>query len=126
VAESLLFHTRTLSIIGDVLRIALPKSAGDSPSFGDLAEARDERGGVRIAQVVKLDDEVASLQVFSGAKGLTTRAKVRFLGHPPDVAFSSNILGRVFSGDGAHLDRHRIAGWRKLRGAGHPVPALGP
>jgi len=40
VPESILFHTRTLSIIGDILRIALPKSEGDSPSFGDLAEVR--------------------------------------------------------------------------------------
>ncbi len=102
--ESVLFHTRTLSIIGNILRIALPKSEGDGPSFGDLAEVRDEQGRPRIAQVVKLDDGVASLQVFAGAKGLTTRAKVRFLGHPPDVAFSSNILGRVFGGDGAPLD----------------------
>ena len=102
--EAVLFHTRTLSIIGDILRIALPKSGGEGPSFGDLAEVHDETGGRRIAQVIKLDDEVASLQVFSGAKGLSTRARVRFLGHPPDVVFSSNILGRIFGGDGAPLD----------------------
>ena len=76
VPESILFHTRTLSIIGNIIRIALTKSVGDSPSFGDLAEVRDEQGGLQIAQVVKLDDEVASLQVFSGAQGLTTRAKI--------------------------------------------------
>jgi hypothetical protein len=81
--ESLLFHTRTLSIVGDVLRIALPKDADEGPSFGDLAEIRDEHGRPRIAQVVKLDEDAASLQVFAGAKGLTTSAKVRFLGHPP-------------------------------------------
>ena len=102
--EAVLFHTRTLSIIGDILRIALPKSGGEGPSFGDLAEVRDEDGKPRIAQVIKLDDEVASLQVFSGAKGFSTRARVRFLGHPPDVVFSSNILGRDFGGDGAPLD----------------------
>ena len=104
VPESILYHTRTLSIIGNIVRLALTKSTGDSPSFGDLAEVRDEQGGLRIAQVVKLDDEVASLQVFSGTQGVTTRAKIRFLGHPPDVAFSSNILGRAFGGDGTPLD----------------------
>jgi V/A-type H+-transporting ATPase subunit B len=102
--ESLLFHTRTLSIVGDVLRIALPKDADEGPSFGDLAEIRDEHGRPRIAQVVKLDEDAASLQVFAGAKGLTTSAKVRFLGHPPDVVFSANILGRVFGSDGAPMD----------------------
>ena len=65
---------------------------------------RDEQGGLRIAQVVKLDDEVASLQVSLGTQGITTRAKICFLGHPPDVAFSSNILGRAFGGDGTPLD----------------------
>jgi len=102
--DTMLFHTRILSIIGNVVRIALGESVGDRPSFGDLAEVRDEQGRLRIAQVVKLDDGVASLQIFSGAQGLTTRAKIRFLGHPPDVAFSPNILGRVFGGEGAPLD----------------------
>jgi len=92
------FHTRTLSILGDVLRIALPKDADEGPSFGDLAEVRDEQG-----QVVKLDEDAASLQVFTGAKGLTTSAKVRFRGHPPDVVYSNNILGRVFGSHGAPM-----------------------
>ena len=77
IPESIQFHTRILSIIGNVLRIALPKSVDDSPSLGELAEVRDENGGLRVAQVVELDDEVASLQVFSGTQELATRAKVR-------------------------------------------------
>src|SRR5215470_14981090 len=100
--ESLVFHTRTLSILGDVLRIALPKDADEGPSFGDLAEVRDEQGRPRIAQVVKLDEDAASLQVFTGAKGLTTSAKVRFRGHFPDVVYPNNIL--VFGSDGAPMD----------------------
>jgi V/A-type H+-transporting ATPase subunit B len=110
--ESVLLHTRLLSIIGNILRIALPegaKAAGKAPSFGDLAEVRDEAGRPRIAQVIKLDAEGASLQVFSGAKGLTTRAKVRFLDHPPDVAFSPNILGRVFGGPSVNPVRRKLA-----------------
>lgn len=63
----------------------------------------------RIAQAIQLDDEIASLQ-FSGAKGLSTRARVRFLGHPPDVIFSSSILGRAFGKDGTPL-----ASWRAKR-----------
>ena len=75
-----------------------------APRFGDLAEVRDVDGRERLAQVVKLDLQEASLQVFSGSKGISTRATVRFLGHPPDVAFSANILGRVFSGEGKPID----------------------
>jgi len=103
-ADTVLFHTRTLSIVGEILQIALSRYETSGPSFGDLAEVRDEQGRPRIAQVIKLDGEAASLQVFSGTKGLTTRAKVRFLGHPPDIAFSQNILGRIFGGDGAIID----------------------
>ena len=103
-ADTVLFHTRTISIVGEILQIALSRYETSGPSFGDLAEVRDEQGRPRIAQVIKLDGEAASLQVFSGTKGLTTRAKVRFLGHPPDIAFSQNILGRIFGGDGAIID----------------------
>jgi len=105
--DSVLLHTRVLSIVGDMLQIALPKSDGGSaslPSFGDLAEVRDDQDRPRIAQVVKLDEGVASLQIFSGTKGVSTRARVRFLGHPPDVVFSPNILGRVFTGTGRPAD----------------------
>ena len=106
-SEALLVHTRVLSIVGDMLRIALPaasREGAESPCHGDLAEVRDELGRSRLAQVIRLDDGVASLQVFSGSKGLSTRAQVRFLGHPPNVSFSPNILGRVFAGDGTPAD----------------------
>jgi vacuolar-type H+-ATPase subunit B/Vma2 len=95
--SAVIHHTSILSINGDILRIRLPAdtSGGDmAPRFGDLAEVRDVDGRERLAQVVKLDLQEASLQVFSGSKGISTRATVRFLGHPPDVAFSANILGR--------------------------------
>lgn len=77
-SEALLVHTRVLSIVGDMLRIALPaasREGAESPCHGDLAEVRDELGRSRLAQVIRLDDGVASLQVFSGSKGLSTRAQ---------------------------------------------------
>ena len=105
-SEPILLYARVLSIVGDILQIALPQAAaaGDGPRFGDLAEVRDVDGRPRLAQVVRLDEGAASLQVFSGSKGLSTRAQVRFLGHPPRAAFSPNILGRVFGGDGRAVD----------------------
>ena len=50
------------------------------------------------AKVVALDRDIVSLQVFAGGKGLSTDAVVRFLGHPPNVTYSNNILGRIFRG----------------------------
>lgn len=100
-------YNRVLSIIGEVIRIALPEQAEDDaegPRYGDLAIVQDSDGEPRLAQVVKLGAGEASLQVFGGTQGLSTRTHARFLGHPPRVAFSGNILGRVFSGSGAVAD----------------------
>lgn len=106
-ADPHLLHTKVLAIVGDILQIALPRNDGSGtarPAFGDLAEVLDDQDRPRLAQVVKLDEGVASLQIFAGTKGVSTRARVRFLGHPPDVVFSSNILGRVFDGTGKPID----------------------
>ncbi|MGE5152543.1 MAG: V-type ATP synthase subunit B [Bdellovibrio bacteriovorus] len=100
-------YEKVLSIVGDVLRIALPPQTRDDPEgprFGDLALVTEGGSAPRLAQVVRLDEGAASLQVFSGAAGLSTRSNARFLGHPPRVAFSENLLGRVFSGDGSPID----------------------
>ncbi|SHG25982.1 V/A-type H+-transporting ATPase subunit B [Kaistia soli DSM 19436] len=100
-------YDRVLSIIGDVLRVALPVQTRDDPAgprFGDLALVQEGTGGPRLAQVVKIAEGEASLQVFPGTRGLSTRAQTQFLGHAPRVPFSPNILGRVFSGAGTVVD----------------------
>jgi len=56
------------------------------------------------AKVVALDRDIVSLQVFAGGKGLSTDAVVRFLGHPPNVIYSDNIVGRIFRGSGEPID----------------------
>ncbi len=100
-------YDRVLSIIGDVLRIALPRGTAEDPNgprFGDLALVGEAGEAPRLAQVVKLAEGEASLQIFPGSRGLSTRARTRFLGHPPEVAFSPNIFGRVFDGAGRVSD----------------------
>ena len=54
--------------------------------------------------MIGMDRGMASLQVFTGGKGLSTDATVRFLGKPLDVVFSPNILGRIFRGSGEPMD----------------------
>jgi V/A-type H+-transporting ATPase subunit B len=73
-------------------------------AFGDLAIVENVDGVTCLAKVIELDEDVVTLQVFAGGKGLSTEATVRFLGHPLDVTYSDNILGRVFNGSGEPID----------------------
>ncbi len=97
--RKLVRHTRITSIVGDILTVR----AADV-GLGDLAVVENWDGELSLAQTVRVRRDEASLQVFSGGKGLSTAAKVRFLGRPMQVAYSPNILGRVFSGAGAPID----------------------
>ena len=92
-------HTRVLEIVGDTIRVKAQGAA-----FGDLAIVENVDGETSQAKVVALDGDIVSLQVFTGGKGLSTRAVVRFLGHPPNVIYSDNILGRIFKGSGEPFD----------------------
>ena len=101
-SQPFLRYSKILEIAGEVIRVRLPE---DSPArFGDIAIVEGADGWRSIAQIIHLDRDSASLQVYSGTKGLGTDASVRFLGHPMQALFSANIMGRVFSGAGVALD----------------------
>jgi V/A-type H+-transporting ATPase subunit B len=97
--DALIRHTRVLEIVGDMIRVRATDVA-----LGDLAVVENADGEVSTASVVELDRDIASLQVFAGGKGVSTDARVRFLGHPAKVTFSDYILGRVFRGSGEPID----------------------
>lgn len=96
------------------------KVRASGPALGDLALLENVDGTVSTSEVVGLDRDIVSLQVYVGGKGLSTEARVRFLGHGKQVTFSSNILGRIFDGAGEPIDG-------KPSLAGDPViPTGGP
>ncbi len=97
--NDLVRYTRVLAIVGDLLKVRA-RDAG----FGDLAMVENRNGEQSLAQVIQLEGDEVSLQVFAGGRGISTDAKVRFFGHPMQVAYSSNILGRVFRGSGEPID----------------------
>ena len=97
--QELTYHTEVLGIVGDILRVRA-RDVG----FGDLAVVENWDGATSLAQVVELQDDSVSLQVFAGGKGLSTQARVRFLGHPFRVPYSANILGRVLNGAAETID----------------------
>ncbi|MBV0932388.1 V-type ATP synthase subunit B [Marinobacterium weihaiense] len=108
--QLLVRYSRILEIVGDIVKVHVPEpDEGDVAAigYGDLAlieNTLDPDQPPYMAQVIQLERSSVSLQVFSGTKGLSTKAGVRFLGHPMQVTFSPNILGRAFSGSGRAID----------------------
>ncbi|MBF0189024.1 MAG: V-type ATP synthase subunit B [Magnetococcales bacterium] len=106
-AEAYVRYARILEIAGDIIRVEVPSTVhaeGDGPCFGDLALVEDPGGARSPAQVIALREESVTLQLFEGAKGISTRATVRFLGHAMQAPCSENVLGRVLRGSGEPMD----------------------
>ncbi|TWU08813.1 V-type sodium ATPase subunit B [Symmachiella macrocystis] len=103
--DELTFFTRVLSIVGDILKVRA-KNIG----LGDLAVVENWDGDRSLAQVIEIQEDEVSLQVFTGGKGLSTEARVQFLGHASQVTYSENVLGRVFDGAGEPIDGGPLLG----------------
>nr|WP_319265474.1 V-type ATP synthase subunit B [uncultured Draconibacterium sp.] len=58
----------------------------------------------RLAQVVKIEGDLVTLQIFSGTEGIPTNAEVVFLGHAPQLAVSDELAGRFFNAYGQPID----------------------
>lgn len=92
-------YSRIESIAGNVIVIR-----ADGVRYGDLAQVNTSFG-VSLAEVIKLDEDLVSLQVFAGSRGISNGDEVRFLGKPMQVSYSQSLLGRVFNGSGEPRDR---------------------
>ena len=91
-------YTKIDQVNGNVITV---KAAGIA--YEELAEISTAQGK-SLAQVIKLEDDDVSLQVFAGGRGISVNDEVRFLGHPMQVTFSENLLGRIFDGAGNPRD----------------------
>jgi V/A-type H+-transporting ATPase subunit B len=105
--KALFKYTNILEIVGDIVKIKVPISENGQAAgikFGDLAILENSMGTSSTAQVISMNRDEVSLQVFTGTKGVSTESSVRFLGHPMQATYSENILGRVFDGAGEAID----------------------
>lgn len=105
--KTLMRYTKILEIVGDLVKVQVSSSSDQQDvtvRYGDLAILELSDGEHSLAQVINIDREEVSLQIFSGTKGVSTDASVLFLGHPMQVTYSANILGRVFDGTGNAID----------------------
>ncbi|MBU4346798.1 MAG: V-type ATP synthase subunit B [Candidatus Omnitrophica bacterium] len=109
------FYTNISQIAGDVITVE-----AEGVGYSDIAEVSTQRG-MSLAQVIRLDGKRVSLQVFAGSRGISTGDKVRFLGHPMRIASGDNLLGRIFNGSGAPLDKGPTLSENMIDIAGPPV-----
>jgi V/A-type H+-transporting ATPase subunit B len=91
-------YTKIESITGSVITVK-----AEGVRNGDLAMVSSSQGE-SLANVIKLDRDLVSLQVFAGARGISTGDHVRFLGYPMRISYTENLLGRVFNGSGKPRD----------------------
>ena len=91
-------YTKIESIIGNVITVR-----AEGVRNQDLAEITTSQGK-SYANVIKLDGDLVSLQIFQGGQGVSTGDSVRFLGVPMRVSYSEDLLGRVFDGAGKPRD----------------------
>jgi len=91
-------YSRIESITGNVIAVR-----AEGVKYGELAEV-GTRFGTSLAEVIRLDEELVSLQVFAGGRGVSTGDEVRFLGHPMLVSFTDDLMGRIFDGAGEPRD----------------------
>jgi V/A-type H+-transporting ATPase subunit B len=92
-------YNRIESITGNVITVK-----AEGVSYGELARV-STRFGDSLAEVIRLQDDMVSLQVFAGGRGISTGDEVLFLGHPMKVSFSDDLLGRIFNGAGMPRDK---------------------
>ena len=91
-------YSRIESISGNVISVL-----ASDVRYKDLAVV-ETRFGPSLAEVIRLDGEKVSLQVFNGGRGVSTGDEVRFLGQTMKVSLTDNLLGRIFDGSGKPRD----------------------
>ncbi len=91
-------YSKIDAIAGNVITVS-----AENVKYGDLAVVSSS-SGESLANVIRLNGKNVSLQVFSGGRGVSTGDEVRFLGHPMQVSFSDNLMGRIFTGSGKPRD----------------------
>ena len=92
-------YSNILQIAGDVITVE-----AEGIGYMEIAEVTT-KAGISLSQVIRLDGKLVYLQVFAGSRGISTGDKIRFLGHPMQIATGDDLMGRIFSGSGSPLDK---------------------
>ncbi len=77
--------------------------------------------GGKLAQVVKMNGDTVTLQVFAGTENIATDSEVVFFGEPPTLRVSDELAGRFFNAYGEPLYGGPVAEGEKRQIGGPTV-----
>ncbi len=109
------YYDQISRIAGNVVAV---KASG--VGYGELAVVTGPRGS-SLAQVILLENETVSLQVFAGTQGISTGDRVRFLGHSMQATLGADLFGRIFDGAGRPRDGRPPVEGKVVETGGPPV-----
>ena len=92
-------YNRITNIAGNVISIQ-----AEGVSNGELAVVTSKNSS-STAQVIRIEGDKVSLQVFNGSRGVSTGDEVKFLGKEMQISSSEALLGRIFDGSGIPRDK---------------------
>jgi len=92
------YYDEITGIAGSVVKVT-----ASGVAYEELATITTSQGA-SLAQVIRLESDQVSLQVFAGTQGVSTADRVRFFGRPMQVPFSPDLMGRIFDGAGRPRD----------------------
>ena len=89
------------SINGPLVFIRTPKDV----SFEEKVTLILKNGERRLGNIIRLDDDITTIQVYEGTNGIDTKeVSSFFMGEPLKLKLSPSMLGRIFDGTGNPID----------------------
>lgn len=92
-------HDRIIDLRGNLITVQA-KGVG----LGELARIDLKDGRHVFATVIRIEEDLVTLQVFQNTRGVSTNDRVIFMKRPMEVLYGPTLLGRRFSGSGKPID----------------------
>jgi len=94
-------YTNIESIQGPILVVRGVEGA----KYEELVDVQSADGSVKRGRVLEVNGDMAMVQMFESTQGLsTTGLKAKFLGTTQKLGVTTDMLGRVFNGQGMPID----------------------
>ncbi|NNM44186.1 MAG: V-type ATP synthase subunit B [Chlamydiae bacterium] len=92
-------YDRILDMRGNLLTVR-----AKGISLGEMARIEKKSGQIIYASVLRVDEDLVTLQAFENSRGISTSDRVTFLGKLMQATYSETLLGRRFRGSGEPID----------------------